>query len=252
MATTQTVRRIVSESREQDIMFKAAGISFYALTSMIPLLVVALAVLSTVGAAGTLVAAIRSSVSGTVADLVGQTLQESRFHGVAGGIGLVFTVWSASKIFRGLSVAFGDLYPQSVDDSLVARLAKSLTVFVLILLAVAVLSVSGVALGYLPFEIPYPRVLGRTLAAVALVAGLLPLYYVLPPEAMTVRRALPGAAVAAVGWLVLQVGFSYYVRNAASYAAYGILGTLVLFITFLYVAAIILLVGAAVNVIVGR
>lgn len=252
MDSTRTVRRVVELSRDEDVTFKAAGIAFYAITSLIPLFVIALAVLSAFGAAGVLVSAIRSSVSGSVADVVDTAIQETRGHGVAGGLGVLFTLWSALKIFRGLSTAFEELYPETVDQSLLDRIAKSLVVFVLVLLAVGVLAVAGAALGSLPVPIPYPLVVGNVVAVLVLVVGLLPLYYVLPPETMTLRRALPGAVLAAVGWVLLQVGFSYYVRNAAAFAAYGFLGAVVLFITVLYVAAILLLLGAVVNVVLER
>ena len=69
---------------------------------------------------------------------------------------------------------------------------------------------------------------------------------------MTVGHALPGAVVAAVGWVLLQVGFYYYAGSASRYAAYGFLGAVLLFVTFLYLGAIVLLVGVVLNVALER
>lgn len=77
----------------------------------------------------------------------------------------------------------------------------------------------------------------------------LPLYYVMPPVDVSAREALPGTAVAAVGWLVLQFGFQIYVANAGNYQAYGLLGAVLLFQTWLYFASILVLMGAVVNVV---
>jgi membrane protein len=69
---------------------------------------------------------------------------------------------------------------------------------------------------------------------------------------VTLRHAIPGAVVAAVGWVLLQIGFYYYAGSAGKYAAYGLLGALLLFITFLYLGAIVFLIGVVVNVALDR
>lgn len=63
----------------------------------------------------------------------------------------------------------------------------------------------------------------------------------------TAREALPGAVLAAVGWVVLQIGFRIYTRYAGRYAAYGLIGSALLFVTWFYFASIVVLLGAAVN-----
>ncbi|MHB9288269.1 YhjD/YihY/BrkB family envelope integrity protein [Halobacteriales archaeon Cl-PHB] len=80
----------------------------------------------------------------------------------------------------------------------------------------------------------------------------MPLFYVLPPHSVSVGAAIPGAMLTAVGWLLLRIGFGLYVRQAGSYAAYGFLGGVLLFVSFLYLAALVLLVGAGVNVALER
>ena len=95
-------------------------------------------------------------------------------------------------------------------------------------------------------------VLPETLVILALVVVFLPLYYVLPPVSVSVRHALPGTVFAAVGWVLLQVGFFYYTGSAGQYAAYGLLGAVLLFVTFLYLAGVVLLVGAVLNAVLDR
>lgn len=252
MATAETARRIVGLAKEEEITFKAAAIAFYALVSIIPLLIISLAVLSLLGAEDTLISVLQSNLSGSANEVLDTILSETQGHGVAGGIGALFTLWSAIKIFRGLSVAFVDIYQADPDISLLDQVKRSLVVFAFVLLAVVILSATGLLLTFVPFQIPYPTLVWNALAVVMLVIGLLPLYYVLPPGEMTVGDALPGAIIAGIGWVLLQYGFSYYAQNAGSYAAYGFLGAILLFVTLLYIAAIILLIGAVVNVVLDR
>jgi len=53
--------------------------------------------------------------------------------------------------------------------------------------------------------------------------------------------------VAAVGWVILQIGFQVYASNASQYAVYGLIGTVLLFVTWLYFASMFILLGVAVN-----
>jgi membrane protein len=63
----------------------------------------------------------------------------------------------------------------------------------------------------------------------------------------------PGSAFATVGWIAATIGFAFYVRNFGSYnATYGALGAVIIFLTWLYISAYIILLGAELNRILER
>jgi membrane protein len=252
MATRETVRTLVDLVREEEVPFKAASIAFYALASFIPLLIISLAILSFFGASDMLVEALQTNLSDSASQVLDNVLTGTQGRGVAGGIGVLFTLWSATKIFRGLIIAFAELYDRESDLSLPEQLKKSLIVLGMILFAFLALSATSVLLLYVPIQIPFAALVWNVLAIAFVAIGLLPLYYVLPPVSTTLRHAIPGSILTAVGWVVLQYGFSFYTQNAGGYAAYGVLGGVLLFVTLLYFAAIILLVGAALNIVLDR
>ena len=65
-----------------------------------------------------------------------------------------------------------------------------------------------------------------------------------PAERRSKRWASGGAAVVVAAWIVQSLIFAWYVRSAASYkSAVGSLTAVYLFTTYLYVGAIVLLVG---------
>jgi membrane protein len=73
------------------------------------------------------------------------------------------------------------------------------------------------------------------------------------------RRSRPatsarnGSTFATLGWIAATAGFSVYVRNLGNYnAVYGILGAVVIFLTWLYASAYIILLGAELNGILER
>jgi membrane protein len=58
----------------------------------------------------------------------------------------------------------------------------------------------------------------------------------------------PGSAFAALGWLALTFGFGFYVENFGNYdATYGSLSAVIVLLTWIYVAAYVLLLGAEIN-----
>lgn len=116
-----------------------------------------------------------------------------------------------------------------------------------IALAVALVVGVSVALRVLPGAPSAMGALGTLALVVVLTVALLPVYYVLPPVSVSVREVLPGAVLAAVGWVGLQFGFRLYAANAAQYAAYGLIGAVLLFVTWLYFASIVVLLGATLN-----
>lgn len=195
-----------------------------------------------------LIEALRSVLTASGSEVLDTVLADAGGHGVAGGLGFLFALWSGSKVFRGLSIAFDEIYTRESELSLIGRLKMSLLTLGALLLGFVFLSATSVALTVVEIPIQYPTLVGNVLAVLVLSVVFLPIFYIMPPVDVTVRHALPGAVVAAVGWVLLQVGFYSYAGSASRYAAYGLLGAVLLFVTFLYLGAVVLLVGAAVNV----
>jgi hypothetical protein len=95
--------------------------------------------------------------------------------------------------------------------------------------------------------------LGTPLLLGGLTVTFLPLYYLLPGVTVSVGEALPGALLAAVGWTLLQSGFRLYAGVVSATQVYGVLGAVLLIVTFLYFGGVILLLGVVFNaVLAGR
>ena len=70
----------------------------------------------------------------------------------------------------------------------------------------------------------------------------------LPNRKTGILRELPGAIIAAAGWVGFSFLFSFYVDNLSNYTAiYGSLTTIVLCMLWLYACMYILYIGAEVN-----
>lgn len=249
MSVVRGTRQVIATVREENLPFMAASIAFYALASILPLLALSLAILSLVGAVDETVTLVQMALDGVAERAVEAGLTATRGRHVAGAVGLVIAMWSAVKVFRGLSVAFAQIYDEESELGLVDQVLRSLVVFGVILVALVLLGATSLALQMFRLPTVLPTLVGNAIAFLVLVVVALPLYYILPPVEVTLLDALPGAILAALGWIGLQVAFYYYATATDDYVTYGILGAVLLFITFLYVAAIILLLGAVVNVV---
>ena len=250
MSVGGAAREVVEAAYENHLPFMSASVAYYAAVSIVPLLAVALVVLSVFGATDLLVDALRSSLSGGARDALSRALSVRRGRAAAGVIGFLVALWSAIKVFRALSHAFDELYGISSSRTFVDHVWRSLLVLGVLLGSLVLLSAVSVGLSFGRFGVPYPTLVGNLVALVVLALALVPVYYVLPPVPVKLRHTVPGALLCAVGWVLLQIAFFYYAGSAVSYAAYGLLGAVLLFVTSLYFGAIVLLAGVVVNVVV--
>jgi len=235
--------------RARDVTLLAASIAYYAFVSLLPLLVLTTVVATAVGGPALRTAAI--DLAGQYLLPVGQDLVDEALANATGRggitlVGAALLLWSSLKLFRGIDTAFARIYGGASRDFL-----GSVRVGVTVLAAVGVGSLGGVGLVAL-------AALFRTPAAVVaplvffgvLVAALFPVYYLTPSSDLSVREALPGTLLGAAGWTVLGTAFALYAAVATTsgqFAVYGILGAILLLVTWFYLAGLVLLVGATLN-----
>lgn len=243
--------QVVSLARDRNITFVAAGVAYYALASLVPMLLLAFAVTTAVGLELVLDQVLESAeniLTNTGQELLIEALADTTGRTGAGVVGTLGFVWGTLKLSRGLSRAFGELYEYESAISIRKQVSNIAIVFGSLLVAVIVLVGFDLAIAVGPFPEWIVGSLEQVTLFIALLVALLPLYALLPPGRLQVREVLPGALVAATGWVLLRLGFELYAVYAAEYQVYGILGALLLFITWLYVGALVVLIGAVVNV----
>ena len=261
------LRALVTEIQEKQITFIAASLAYYAFVSLIPLFLLAISIATLVGGpqlADQIIQAAGGSLPSSVTEIIRNTLESSDAASLGSIVGLGFLLWSAIKIFRGMDIAFSQVYGTSGPDGIVDQVTDALITVLGIVLAVIVTIVIGavvafiqqtsdvlsqIGLGFIEGIIGY---LAGFVSIVGLALAFYPLYYFLPTADVSLREAIPGTVFAAIGWTVLQTGFRIYAAQAGS-SAYGVIGAALLVLTFLYFGGMILLIGVAINaVLAGR
>lgn len=97
-----------------------------------------------------------------------------------------------------------------------------------------------------------PDLLRLASALLLLVLWAATIFHIGPHHRTPWRYDLPGAVLAAVGWLVLSLGFGWYVRLAGSgNELVGAAGAALLALTWVWLACVVLLIGAELNEIIA-
>ncbi len=162
-------------------------------------------------------------------------------------------LWSISRGFAGLIRALEDIY--DIQDGRPWYYTRVVAVFLglgtilvpLPLVAMEELVWSQITDGFLE------RSVRSLLAMLVLVLWAATFYHFAPAKRNKWRHDLPGALVAASLWWILTLGFARYVAmTAGSNEVTAVVGAGLLALTWIWLAAQVLLIGGAVNFIYGE
>ena len=236
----------------------AAGVAFYAFLSTIPALALFISVyglLRSPSQARAQLEDLLEPLPSSAADLLTDELstvaaRSATSLSLAAVLALALALWSASGAMGQLLSAVGAIYEETdsrgfVRNRLMALLSTLVAVTGLALLVFALTLASridGPLGGLARFSV--------VLVGAICLGGALSTVYRKGPDRRDARwRWLtPGAVVAMVGWLVATFGFQLYVTELGSFQeSYGALGAVVVLLLWLWLSALVILVGAHVN-----
>lgn len=255
------------DSGEDNLALVSAGVAFYAFLAFVPLLsafVLSYGLIaepaSVVRHMQALTAVMPQDAASIIGDqLAGMTETSGGKKGFALLAAIAIAVYGASKGAGAVMTALNIVFEVGETRSFIRRtfMALAMTAGALLVLFLAILAIS--ALNFLETLLPelggVPQFLLK--AAFFLVAGggvivLLAIIYRYGPNRPEAewKWITPGSALATIVWLAATFGFGLYVANFGNYnATYGSLGAVIVFLTWLYLTAYIVLFGAELNAI---
>ena len=247
--TIEFVYAVADVAAKREVTFLGAAVAYYAFVSLLPLALLAFAVASVLGGE-----AMIELVRGVATEVLAPQGEEVLFEALEGEEGRagaslvsgVVLVWGALRVFRGLDIAFSRVYGAGLEKPFLQRMRDAATVLGAVAAGLIGMTVAGAVITVLP-ALPGVRSAGPLAVWVTLVVAFLPLYYLMPDTEMAVREALPGAVLAATVFTVLGTLFGFYTAVAGDYAVYGVLGGVLILITWLYVGATTIMIGAVLN-----
>jgi membrane protein len=258
------LRKTAREFQQDQCTDLAAALTYYAVLSLFPALLVLVSLLGVFGQGRKTVDAVMDVAAGVVPgdamNLVRPTIEnlvQSPSAGVALVTGALAALWSASGYVGAFGRAMNRIY--EIDEGRpvwkLRPLQLVLTLGGLVLAAVAavMLAVSGpiadavgraIGLGSVAVTVwniaKWPVILVCVVLAVAV------LYYATPNVKQPKFRWISvGAGFAILVWVVASIGFGFYVSHFGSYnKTYGALAGVIVFLLWLWITNLALLFGA--------
>ena len=257
--------RTWKESSKDNVSLVAAGVAFYGFLAMVPMLGATVLTYGLVASPTTVlhnVQSLATTLPQDVAKLVGdQLLNVVKTSGGKKGLGLLgalaLALWGARNAAGSIVIALNIAYEEDEKRGFVKVTLLSLAItaaaVLLGLIGAAAIGVMAQLEGLLPNIGPVGVILGKVLAYVVLAAVAAAAAATLYRYGPSRTRAkwtwiTPGSLFFAIGWVVLTLGFGFYVSHFGKYnVTYGSLGAVIVLVTWLYLSSFILLFGAEFN-----
>lgn len=253
----------ISRFIEDDILSAGAQATFYLLLSLFPFLIFLISLVSyTLGIDFQENADIFATLMPTNAyEIVKETINQTitNTSSTLLSFGMVFTIWSStsgvSALIRGINRAYDQEEKRPFWKLIGLSFYFTLELVAVIMLSL-VLIVFGKVMGthffvYLGFSEMFVSGWNSVRNIIAFIALLLVFHSLLrkgPNRKIRFKEAMPGAIFAAIGWVIISLGFSYFANNLGNYSrVYGSLGGIIALMMWIYLSSIMILIGAEIN-----
>ena len=246
---------------EHRVVALAAGVTFYTLLAIFPAVAALVAIYGLFADPATLgdkLGTLSGVLPGGAIDVIGDQLgrvasQRGGTLGLAFVVGLAISLWSANaamkSLFDTLNIVYSEREKRSFAKLNAISLAFTAAGIIFVIAALAAMVVLPPALKYLGLSGATELIarLARWPVLFVIVTLALAAIYRFGPSRNEPRwRWITwGSVFAALAWLVASILFSWYAQNFGSYnKTYGSLGAVIGFMTWIWLSAIVILIGA--------
>ena len=262
------LKRTLAEYKDDNLTDWAAALTYYAVLSVFPGLIVLVALLGLIGQDPQMTNRLLDIVAQIGPDeavsLFRSTIQSlvsnKASAGALLGFGTLGAIWSASGYIGAFMRVSNLIYEMDQERPFWRKRPLQIAITIVMVLGLAIVSVAIVVTG--PLAEAVGRAIGLESVTVTIwdyakwpVLVLLVmlmvavLYYVAPNVKQPGWRLVtPGSVLAVVLWIVASLAFGFYVSQFATYnATYGSLAGVIVFLLWLYISNNALLLGAELN-----
>ncbi|GIP70945.1 ribonuclease BN [Lactiplantibacillus pentosus] len=263
---TKSLEIIIRRYNQANVSNNAIVLAYYALMSIAPIILIAGNLIARFDLkSGQILAyaqeVIPSNVYQTFKPILVSFLSSGSSSSLS--IGILVTIWSASKIIAAIRRSLNEAY--GVDDAQGAILTRIIAFFLtlgLLLLIVClaifftlsqvildlVLSLTHLTRAIIPNWINQLLENKNLITFVGMFVVAMLLYYFVPNAQVKLRYIWIGALVTTIGWIVISQGFRIYIELFAKrITSYQTIGSLIVLMFWLNFSGILLMFGGVVN-----
>lgn len=256
------IKELGKRIKDVDVPGLGAQLAFFFLLSIFPLLIFLVTLLPYLNLPREEVYLfLQEVIPAEIYVLIEQTLNEILTNQNSGllSFGILATMWSASLGMDALIKSLNATYGVKESRPLLVSRGMSIvmTILLIIMLIVALaLPIFGRQIGlfffaFLGLEEGFLELWAMIRFAIPAVITFFVcavIYWLAPNVRISFWAVLPGAAFASVGWLTVSFLFSIYVNNFGNFSAtYGSIGGIILLLLWLYLSAMLLIIGGQIN-----
>ncbi|WP_158881530.1 YihY/virulence factor BrkB family protein [Rhodanobacter sp. L36] len=254
-----TFKSAIAGIGSDEVLTRAAALAFYSALSFAPLIVLLLWVLAALRPEwqGELTESLAQMVGRKGADAVTLIVQNAKSRptlgNVAGIIGLVVTLFSASAVFAQLQITLNRIWrlrtkpKRAVGAWLRARGRAFGLLLGMTFLLIVSFAISALIKTFVPGSSGWWTAIENLISTAVFLAAFGAMYRVLPDAQIAWADAVRGAVVTTVLFLAGKYLIDLYIRNVSVGGAYGPAGALVVLLTWVYYASTVVLLGAEIT-----
>jgi membrane protein len=248
--------RTVEGAGNHDATQRAAGVAYYAILSIFPLLLGLVAVfgffLPSVNLQDELLNFFGKNLPGAT-DILRQNISSIvKLRGILGALSVVVLFWSGSTMFSAMSLAINRVWdirryrPFFIRKA--SELGMALSTGILFLLSLGASTIASILRGV--FGLPAAKLVivdvgSRLVAFLLILAVFLLLYKTIPNTRTYWRYVWPGALFAAVLFEIARTLFIFYLEHFGNYQLiYGSIASIIILLVWIYYSAFITILGA--------
>jgi membrane protein len=262
LSTTELVKRVARGVHKDNAIGQAAQLAYYFLFALFPFLLFLITLLGFLPLAMDEIMALLANVMPAEVTVLVQDNVRTLVTQQRGGLlsfGILTSLWTSvsavAAIIDNLNHAYGVQEGRPIWKVWGISLLLVLGLSGLLMGSVALL-IFGSDIGGLlanrvglgaAFEVVWniarwPIIVGFLIVAMSTI------YYFAPDVEQKWKWITPGSIFAILAWILVSLGFSYYVSQFGSYnKVYGSIGTFIVLMTWMYLMGFVILVGGEIN-----
>jgi Predicted membrane protein len=256
------IKNLVFRFRDDEVLALASQLAYSLIFSFFPFLIF---LMTLVGyspiSSGEVLSGLNRILPYETLELIKNTIIEvvETKNGHLLSLSLVITLWTSSggfnAVIRGLNKAYDESEHRSIFKVQLMAILCTVGVALVIIITILLL-VFGQMLGRFlairlglsyQFQITWDvvRYIIILLSTIFIFAAL---YLYTPCRRLTWLEVIPGAIFSTIGLIVVSIGFAFYVNNFGNYSRlYGSIGAVIVLLTWLFLLAIIIIMGGELN-----
>ena len=230
-------------------LVRSAAMTYYTITSLVPIVAVAFALVKGFGLADTMVSSLYGlvpqypEVVDYIVSFAENALARTR-GGLVASVALVMLFWSIIQLFSSIESAFNNIWEVKTSRSIARQWSDYLAVTLIVPLFWVVAYAVGSYMEDVLRDTWYFSILSRLMSMVFIWVMFTLLYLIIPNAKVKIMSALTAGVVAGTVFLLFQWGYVYIQKAMTSYnAIYGSFAALPLFLLWVQISWQILLIG---------